>query len=286
VKYAFIAFCAGRLPVASLCDYLGVSRSGYYTWAAAELTARQQDDKVLSELIAAEFAMSRQTYGKTRIRRRLRRCGRRSGERRISRLMRANTLVARKRRRFVQTTVADPLKKGAANVLNREFSADGPNRKWVSDITVIPTDEGDLYLAITLDLWSRMVVGWAIDETMDEQLVQKAFEMAVMRRWPDPAMLHHSDQGSQYTSNGFRKTLSDHGVIESNSRRANVWDNAVMEAFFSTLEMELLRKIRFKTKLEAIQEVFSYIEIFYNRQRIHTTLGDLSPAEFEALHGN
>jgi putative transposase len=149
-----------------------------------------------------------------------------------------------------------------------------------------PTDEGDLYLAATMDLWSKMIVGWAIRETMEETLVQQAFDMAVQRRWPDPGLLHHSDQGSQYTANGFRAQLRKHKTVESNSRKGNVWDNAAMESFFSSVEMELLRGKHFTSKAQAIQEVFIYIEIFYNRQRIHSALGGRSPAEFEKSGGN
>lgn len=137
-----------------------------------------------------------------------------------------------------------------------------------------------------MDLWSKMIVGWAIRETMEEELVQQAFDMAVQRRWPRPGLLHHSDQGSQYTANGFRGQLRERRAVESNSRKGNVWDNAAMESFFSSVEMELLRQKRFKTKAEAIQEVFIYIEVFYNPQRIHSALGGRSPAEFETACGN
>jgi putative transposase len=151
----------------------------------------------------------------------------------------------------------------------------------VSDITLIPTDEGDLYLAATMDLWSRRIVGWAMQDTMDEDLMQRACDMAVLQRWPDAGLLHHADQGSQYTAHGFREQLRRRQVVASNSRTGNVWDNAVMESFFSTLEMELLRQQRFRTKAEAMQEVFIYIETFYNRRKIHSALSGLSPAEFE-----
>jgi len=237
-------------------------------------------------VIEAEFYKHRKTYGSPRMCDRLRELGRRHGRRRVGRLMAERELIARKKKWFVRTTVADPTKQPAPNVLNREFTADEPNRKWVSDITEIPTDEGALYLAVTMDLYSRMIVGWAIRETMEEELVQQAFDMAVQQRWPDPGLLHHCDQGSQYTANGFREQLHQRQVIESNSRKGNVWDNAAMESFFSSVEMELLRLKRFKTKAEAIQEVFIYIEVFYNRQRIHSALGGRSPAEFEKACGN
>lgn len=284
MKYQFIQACADRLPVSGLCAYLDVSRSGYYDWLNHEPSRRAQEDQVLGELIENEFKKHRRTYGSARIRDRLRQLGRQHGRRRVARLMAHRQLIARKKRRFVRTTRADPSRSPAPNVLNREFTADAPNRKWVSDITAIPTEEGDLYLAATMDLWSRRIVGWAMQDTMEQELVQRAFAMAVQQRWPDPGWLHHSDQGSQYTANGFREQLRQRQAVESNSRAGNVWDNAAMESFFSTLEMELLRQKRFRTRAEAMQEVFIYIETFYNRQRMHSALGGLSPAEFEAAN--
>ena len=286
MKYRFIESCADRLPVDGLCSYLEVARSGYYAWLEHKPTQRAQDDQQLGEVIEAEFYKNYKAYGSPRMRDRLRQLGRHHGRRRVGRLMAHRKLIARKKKRFVRTTVADPTKQPAPNVLNREFTADGPNRKWVSDITEIPTDEGNLYLATTMDLWSKMIVGWSIRETMQEELVQQAFDMAVQRRWPDPGWLHHSDRGSQYTANGFRGQLRERQVVESNSRKGNVWDNAAIESFFSSVEMELLRQKRFKTKAEAIQEVFIYIEVFYNRQRIHSACGGRSPAEFEKACGN
>lgn len=286
MKYRFIASCASSLPVQAVCDYLGVARSGYYKWLKHTPSKREQEDAQLGGIIEAEFYKHRKTYGSPRMRDRLQDLGRRHGRRRVRRLMAAQGLNARKKKGFVTTTVADVSHQAAPNVLNRVFTADGPNRKWVSDITYIPTDEGSLYLAATMDLWSRKIVGWAIRDSMEASLVQQAFDMAIQQRWPDPGLLHHSDRGSQYTAVSFRKRLRQRKVVESNSRKGNVWDNAAMEAFFSTLEMELLRQKPFKTKAEAIQEVFIYIEIFYNRQRIHTALGGRSPVQFEEARGN
>jgi putative transposase len=284
VKYQFIESCADELPISGLCACLDVSRSGYYNWRKRQPSRRAQEDQVLGDVIEAEFKQHRHAYGSARMRDRLRRLGRRHGRRRIARLMAQRRLIARKRRRFVRTTVADPSHAPAPNVLNREFTAAGPNRKWVSDITEIPTEEGDLYLAATMDLWSRRIVGWAMQDTMESNLVERAFEMAVQQRWPEAGLLHHSDRGSQYTATDFRDQLRHQQAVESNSRKGNVWDNAAMESFFSTLEMELLRQKCFQTRAEAMQEVFIYIETFYNRQRMHSTLGGLSPAEFEAAH--
>lgn len=286
MKYKLVQQCADQLPVRDMCEYLGVSRSGYYKWLAAKPGKRVREDASLERILEAEFEKHRKAYGARRLRERLRRLGRKHGRRRVRRLMAKRGLNARKKRRFVLTTVADPAKHPASNVLNRNFAASGPNQKWASDITQIPTDEGDLYLAVTMDLWSRMIVGWSIRETMEEELVHQAFDMAVLKRMPNAGFLHHSDRGSQYTSNGFRGKLRDNEVIESNSRKGNVWDNAVLESFFSSMEVELLQKMRFETKAQAIQEVFIYIEVFYNRKRAHSTLGDRSPAEFEADGGN
>ena len=168
------------------------------------------------------------------------------------------------------------------NVLSREFTADGPNRKWLSDITQINTDEGVLYLAVILDLYGRKAVGWAMDDNMEATLTRRSFEMAVTRRKPLPGLLFHSDRGSQFTDGDFRNDLRDQQVIQSMSRKANCWDNAPMESFFAQLEIELLAERRFYTRAQAIQEVFEYIEVFYNRIRIHSANGYLSPAEFEA----
>ena len=286
MKYRLVQQCADQHPVRDVCDFLGVSRSGYYKWLDGKPGKRAYEDAKLERILEAEFENNRKAYGARRLRERLRRLGRKHGRRRIRRLMEKKGLNARKKRRFVLTTVADPAKRPASNELNRNFAASGPNQKWASDITQIPTSEGDLYLAVTMDLWSRMIVGWSIRETMEEKLVHEAFDMAVLRRAPNAGFLHHSDRGSQYTSNGFRSKLRDNEVIESNSRKGNVWDNAVLESFFSSLEVELLQKMRFETKAKAIQEVFIYIEVFYNRKRAHSTLGNRSPTEFEADGGN
>ena len=197
--------------------------------------------------------------------------------------MASHGLFARKKRRFVHTTRADPTHQPSANLLARDFQADQPNRKWVSDIKHIPTDEGDLYLAATLDLFSRRVVGWAMEDTLEASLTVKALAMALRQRQPAADALLHSDRGSQYTAAEYRQVLEQHDLQQSMSRKGNVWDNAAMEAFFSTLEFECLRGRRFATRAQAKTEVFSYIEAFYNRKRLHSTLGYVSPAEFEAL---
>jgi transposase InsO family protein len=286
MKYGFIESHASTLTVDALCKTLGVARSGYYRWRKAGLGQREVEDQVLAGELIESFHKNRDVYGSRRLRDDLQALGRRHGRRRIRRLMSASGLNVGKTRRFVTTTKRDLSKRPAPNVLNREFVAHEPNRKWVSDITHIPTDEGDLYLAVTLDLWSRRVVGWAMRDTLHEELVHAAFDMAVLQRAPQARLLHHADQGAQYTATRFRGKLQHTGVIESNSRTANVWDNSVAESFFATLEKEVLAKTRFRTRAEARGVIFEYIEVFYNRQRAHSTLGGLSPANFEQAQRN
>jgi putative transposase len=287
VKYGFIAEHEARFGVSEMCSVLGVSRSGYYDWSARPESHHATQDRELLDVITEVFNQERKKYGSPRILQRLRALGRRHSGKRIARLMAQNGLFARKKKRRVITTRANPTHQHAPNLLNREFSVDQPNRKWVSDITQIPTQEGDVYLATTLDLYSRMIVGWAMDEHMDASLTRRAFRMAVDRRCPQdlPAgMLHHSDRGSQYSDGGFRADLANASSVQSMSRKGNVWDNAVMESFFATLEKELLADYNFDNRAQAKTEVFKWIEADYNRRRLHSTLGYLSPHDFEAIH--
>lgn len=281
MKYVFIAEHESAFPVSEMCEMLNVSRSGYYDWCMREPSARARQDVELLKDIEREFQKGRRKYGSPKVWKALRHLGKRHSRKRVARLMAENGLFARKTKRFV-TTRANPAHQPAPNVLNREFHADQPNRKWVSDITHIPTQEGDMYLATTMDLYARKIVGWAMDEHMDASLTRRAFDMAVQARQPQADALHHSDQGSQYSDGGFRTDLDAHGFIQSMSRKANVWDNAVKESFFAQLELELLADHAFTTRTQAKQEVFDYIEVFYNRVRLHSTLGYLSPVDFEA----
>jgi len=285
MRYTFINQEVQRIhtPVRVMCSVLNVSRSGYYDWVNRSPSAHSQADATLLTHIQHLFEAKRRRYGSPRIQQALAQMGRRHSRKRVARLMQAQRWVARPRRRRVRTTQANPNHSPAPNVLNREFQADAPNRKWVSDITYIPTDEGDLYLSVTLDLFSKRVVGWAMEQTLEVPLTEKAFDMAVMSRRPAPGLLHHSDRGSQYTALSFRQRLTDHHCIASMSRKGNCWDNAPMESFFSTLEFECLSLTPFATRAHAQQEVFAFIEIFYNRDRLHSALDFRSPAEFEAL---
>jgi transposase InsO family protein len=265
-----------------MCQVLEVSTSGYYAWRRRGERARAREDRELSEAIARIHDESGKRYGSPRVWQALRKAGRQHSRKRVARLMAQRGLRARKRKRFVHTTRADPAHLPADNLLARDFHADQPNRKWVSDIKHIPTQEGDLYLAATLDLFSRRVVGWAMEDTLAATLTLKALDMALQQRQPAPDALLHSDQGSQYTAAEYRQVLDAHDLVQSMSRKGNVWDNAAMEAFFSTLQFECLRGRHFQTRAQAKTEVFAYIETFYNRKRLHSTLGYVSPDEFEA----
>jgi transposase InsO family protein len=269
-----------------MCRVLGVSRSGYYAWRGRPPSLREQADEALLVDIRTAYQKSRKTYGSPRIHAYLRRKGHFCGRNRVARLMRQHRIVAKKAyRRHPRTTQQHPGDRIAPNVLNREFSATLPNQKWVSDITYIGTEEGWLYLAVVLDLYSRRVVGWAMGEQMDADLVEGAWQMALLNRQPPAGLLHHSDRGSQYTSEEYRDQLSDLQCQVSMSRTGNCYDNAVVESFFATLKAECA-ETEFKSKAEASTAIFEFIEGWYNRQRLHSTLDYLSPVEFELSSGH
>jgi putative transposase len=268
--------------VKTLCQVLEVSKSGYYGWCQRGESVHAREDRELLGEIDRIYADSGKRYGSPRVWQALRKAGRKHSRKRVARLMATRGLVARKKRRFAHTTQADPTHQPSANVLARDFHADEPNRKWVTDIKQIPTDEGDLYLAAHLDLYSRRAVGWAMADNMEATLTANSLEMAVQQRDPEPNLVNHSDRGRQFTAAMYRELLHQHGCVQSMSRKGNCWDNAVMESFFSTLEFECLQGHHFKTRAEAKLEVFTYIETFYNRVRLHSSLGYLSPEQFEA----
>lgn len=283
MKFGFISAQRSQYPVRTMCQVLEVSTSGYYAWCRRGESVHAQADRELSSEIERIHGASGKRYGSPRVWQALRKAGRKHSRKRVARLMAKRGLFARKKRRFVHTTQADPTHQPAANLLARDFHADEPNRKWVSDIKQIPTDEGDLYLAVHLDLYARRVVGWAMDDNMEATLTLNSLDMAVQQRDPQPDLVTHSDRGRQFSAGVYRALLSQRGCVQSMSRKANVWDNAAMESFFATLEFECLRGQHFKTRAAAKLEVFTYIETFYNRIRLHSTLGYLSPEEFEAL---
>jgi putative transposase len=266
--------------VATLCRTLKISRSGFYAWQGRPESARTQRDGHLRVRIQASFTASRKRYGSPRIWRDLLEEGIHVSRKRVVRLMQEEGLVARARKRFKSTTMSDHDQPVAANLLNREFTAPAPNRRWVGDTTeFVIGSGGKLYLAAILDLFSRYVVGWAISAVNDRHLAIRALEAALKRRCPNAGLLHHSDQGSPYASDDYQTILGAQGITCSMSRRGNCYDNAVMESFFSTLKSEL--GDRFDSCGEAKMELFDFIEVFYNQRRRHSTLGQVSPAAFE-----
>jgi transposase InsO family protein len=282
MKFAFIA-AEKAFPVATMCRLFSVTRQGYYAYAKRQ-AATGPAEVELQALVKQAYAEGRGAYGSPRVVAALRNRGVSASKRRVERTMRALGLQGRKRRRTRVTTKANPAHPVAANLLDRNFKADRPNQRWVTDISYVWTDEGWCYLAVILDLFSRAVVGWALDTTLTTQLPLRALDMAVRRRVPGSSLLHHSDRGCQYTSQEYRRALDDLGIEVSMSRKGNCWDNAVAESFFSTLKLELVYDRRWATRLELRTAVFDYIEVFYNRQRLHSTLGYKSPTQFETDH--
>jgi transposase InsO family protein len=263
-----------------MCQVLGVSASGYYVWCQRPESPHAKRDRQLKVLVRASFAASKQRYGSPRIHEDLREQKERVSRKRLVRLMQEDGLKARARKRFKCTTMSDHDQPVAANLLGRQFTADAPNRRWVGDTTEFVIGEsGKLYLAAILDLFSRFVVGWAVSAVNDRHLTLKALAMALKRRCPTAGLLHHSDQGCTYASEDYQRRLDAYGITCSMSRRGNCYDNAVMEAFFSTVKSEVAD--RFESCGEAKMELFDFIEVFYNQRRRHSTLGQISPAEFE-----
>ena len=282
MRFTFIVKHRGIWPAAWLCEALGVSRGGFYAWLTRPPSPRARRDEALGAKIRASFLQSDRTYGARRVWHDMLAEGETCGLHRIERLMRRQALRARPRRRRVPADVGTRSPSAVSpNVLNRQFAAPAPNRKWVADFTYLWTAEGWLYVAAVVDLFSRRVVGWSMSATMTAQLVTDALVMAIWRRGTPRTVLHHSDQGSQYTSEPFQRLLADQGLSCSMSRSGNVWDNAAMESFFSSLKTERTARTTYRTRDQAKADVFDYIERFYNPRRRHSTLGYLSPMEFE-----
>jgi len=282
VKFGFVAKHRGIWPIGWMCEALGISRSGFYAWRTRPRSARAQSDAVVGPAVRSSFVLSDRTYGARRVIRDVHAAGHPCGLHRIERLMRAQGLRARPRKRALPVDTGErSVHALAPNVLDRQFSATAPNQKWVADFTYIWTQEGWLYVAVVLDLFSRRVVGWSMQPTMTSQLVTDALTMAVWRRGPRATVLHHSDQGSQYASELFQRLLEELGVTCSMSRSGDVWDNAVMESFFSSLKTERVARRSYSTRDQARVDIFDYLERFYNPIRRHSTLGYLSPIDFE-----
>ena len=282
MKFGFVAKHRGAWPVLMLCEALGVSRSGFYAWLNRPRSRRSLEDETLGQQARLSFIDSDRTYGARRVWRDVLEAGYPCGLHRIERLMRIQALRARPRRRSM------PVDRGerstaaiAPNLLAREFEASAPNQKWAADFTYLWTAEGWLYVAVVMDLYSRRIVGWSMQLQMTSQLVADALMMAIWRRGKPDALLHHSDRGSQYTSDQFRRLLSELGVTCSMSRSGNCWDNAAMESFFKSLKTERTDQKIYRTRVDAKADVFDYIEVFYNGKRRHSTIGYLSPIQFE-----
>lgn len=266
-----------------MCELLCVSRTGYYAWLRRPESQRKSEDDALSKLIKEIHEESDGEYGSPKIHQELRRRGTRCGRKRVARLMKKDGLKAKTIRKFKATTNSDHNLPLAENLLDRDFTPAEPNRAWAADITYVWTKEGWLYLAVVIDLFSRAVVGWSMSERMTRTLVMDAFTLAVMRRNPPPGLIHHSDRGSQYASGDFQRLLEKYGAICSMSRKGNCWDNAPAESFFAVLKRALVFHNQYETRDQARQSIFEYIERFYNRKRIHSSLGYRTPYEVDQL---
>ena len=271
-----------EFPLRAMCRVLGLSPSGYYDWLGRPPSARARRDAELEARIAAIWTGSGETYGRPRIHAALGADGERVGQKRVGRLMRTMGIEGATRRRFgTATTRRDAEARPAPDLVGRDFSADGPDELWVADITYVPTWAGWLYLAVVLDAWSRRVVGWAMATHMRAELVEAALAMALARRRPEGRVVHHSDQGSQYTSLAFGERCREAGIARSMGSAGDAYDNAMCESFFATLECELIWKRSFRAAADARREVFGFIEGFYNTRRLHSSLGYESPLDFE-----
>ncbi len=281
MRFEFIAEHNQQYAVTLLCQALEVSVSGYYTWRSRPVSHQCREDAKLSALIQQIFLDHRQVYGSPRIHAVLKASGMHCSRKRVVRLMQQLGLCAQSKRRRKPGTKSDPHARWAPNRLNREFTAEQPNCKWVTDTKAVETAEGWLYLAVILDLFSRLVVGWAMAATEDGALVELALRMAVARRNPEAGLLHHSDRGTEFTSERYQAALRELGIEVSMSRTANCWDNAAMESFFATLTKECTDRTHFQTRQQARSAIFEYLECFYNPIRLHSTLQYVSPVAFE-----
>ncbi len=282
MRYRWIAEHRKQFPIAALCRVMQVSKSGYYAWASRPESRRAGRNRVLVVQIKAAHTRSRKTYGRRRIHVQLQQDGVRCSQGRVARLMRQEGLCGRRRRRFRATPDSQHALPVAENLLNRDFTATAPNQVWVSDITYLPCAEGWEYLATVMDLYHRQIVGWAMASTLERRLTLQALAMAVGQCQPDPGLIHHSDRGRQYACGDYQSALAQQGMICSMSRKGDPWDNAPQESFFGTLKTELVHDWSRPPREHARREVFNYIEVFYNRQRLHSALGYQTPVGFLA----
>lgn len=282
MRFRFIERHRQRFSIQNMCRVLAVSRAGYYAWRKRQPSARQKANEALMGHIRQLFEHHHHRYGYRRIHAEVRRqtaCG----VHRVARLMRQAGLQAVGRKRSRRTTQSDHQRPIAPNILGRSFAASAPNEVWLTDITYVPTDQGWLYVSIILDLYARRIVGWAMETTLADRLTRKALTMALQQRRPAPALLHHSDRGSQYASQAYRQMLLDRQAVLSMSRKGDVYDNAPMESFFATLKKELIHREHYQTQRQARSRIFEYIEGYYNPVRIHSALQYYSPMAYEAL---
>jgi putative transposase len=283
VKYAFIQSALKDYDVSVCCQVLNVSRAGYYAWRDRPASGREIRRRELAAKIQAAYQENRCVYGSPRIYHALLAQGQSVSENTVAKLMRQLKIRAKTKKKFVPRTTDSahdqPL---AENLLNRAFAADSLNKKWAVDITYIPTGEGWLYLAGVMDLCSRKIVGWSMKEHMQTELVSEALTMALVHRRPGSQLLHHSDRGVQYASEAYQHLLCEHGITCSMSGKGDCWDNACCESFWGTLKTELVNHEKYATREEARRSIFEYIEVFYNRKRLHSSLGYKSPEAFEA----
>jgi transposase InsO family protein len=284
MRFAFIDVEKASYPVRMLCRVLRVSRSGFYAWIRRKPSSRDLKDEQLRPKIVEAFKKGRGTYGSPRVKNDLVEQGYVIGRRRVARLMRDLGLQGVCPRKFKVTTDSNHSNRIEPNVLDRDFAAEKPNEKWVTDITYIWTGEGWLYLAAVMDLYSRRIVGWSTADHMETSLCLDALSMALKSRTNVRGLMHHSDRGSQYASDEYRKALASTGIECSMSRRGNCWDNAVAESFFGTIKNELIYRRPWLDRESARDAISEYIEVFYNRIRQHSTIGYMSPAKFEEMN--
>jgi putative transposase len=284
VRFQFIEDHRDELPVTRMCKVLNVSPSGFYAWRGRPVSAREMANRELVKKIEAVYYDSYETYGSPRVYHELKSQDVACSKNRVARLMRLRGLRAKQVRRYKATTKRNKKHRVAPNLLKRDFRADRPDHKWLTDITYIPTQEGWLYLAVILDLYNRGIVGWAMSERMTSALTIRALKMAIRERRPGGGLIHHSDQGSQYTDGTYQALLRDHGIQASMNGVGTWYDNAPMESFFGTLKSELVHHRLYHTRDEARLDLFFYIEAFYNRRRRHSSLDYLSPEKYEQLY--
>ena len=284
MKFAFIEeHLSGRLPVEVCCEVLEVSRAGYYAWRDRPASARANRRQELAAKVKAVHRENRGVYGSPRVFQALKARGESVCENTVAKVMAEQQIRAKRKKKFVpRTTDSGHDRPVAENLLDRQFEAEMPDQKWAVDITYVPTAEGWLYLAGVIDLCSRRIVGWSMADHMRTDLVSDALSMALARRSPGEGLLHHSDRGVQYASEDYQHLLQSHGIECSMSGKGDCWDNAVMESFWGTLKTELVNHERYETRDQARASIFEYIEVFYNRVRLHSSLGYLSPEHFEA----